>query len=151
VQDTAEQVRDQVTGTVEDTIETVKQQVQNVDFRQQIEERPLVALGVALIGGFVVGGMMSDGNDGGRQSSSGGQQGSSHSGSSMGSGIRSIAQQTGIEDTISNAASALIGSVTDQLKDTLDGIFPGFASKMETTKETPGDFAAKSREAQTTM
>jgi len=149
VQDTAEQVREQVTGTVEDTIETVKQQVQNVDFRQQIEERPLVALGLALIGGFVVGGMMSGGG-GGQAPSSAGQQGSSHSGSSMGSGIRSIAQQTGIEDTISNAASALIGSVTDQLKDTLDGIFPGFASKMETTRETPGDFAAKSREAQTT-
>ena len=146
VQDTTEQIIGQVQGTVEDTIETVKQNVQNVDFRQQIEERPLVALGVALVGGFVLGGLM---GGGGQQQTSGGQQGSSQSGSSMSGGLRSLAQKTGLEDTISNAASALIGSVTDQVKDTLDRNFPGFADKMQTTRETPGSFAEKSREAQT--
>ncbi len=149
VQDTTEQIIDQVKGTVEDSVETVKQSVQNVDFRQQIEERPLVALGVALVGGFVLGGMM--GGGGQQQSSSGGQRGSSQSGSSMSSGIRSVVQNTGLEDTFSNAASALVGSLTDQVKDTIDRSFPGFADRMQTTKETPGGFVQKTREVQKTM
>jgi len=57
-------------------------------------------------------------------------------------------QKTGIEDTISNAAAALLGSVTDQLKNTLDQNFPGFADKMSTAQDSSGDFAEKSREAQ---
>ncbi|MEJ7900738.1 MAG: hypothetical protein WKF63_02780, partial [Thermomicrobiales bacterium] len=79
-----------------------------------------------------------------------GRQYSSHqqSGGAMASGIRSAVQKTGIEDTISNAAAALLGSVTDQLKSTLDQNFPGFADKMNTAQDSPGDFADKSREAQ---
>lgn len=154
VQDTAEQMIGQVKGTVDETVETVKQ---NLDLRKQIEERPLMSLGVALIGGFLLGGLTSGGgghHQGGYQS--GGQYGepqrqysSSHqSGGAMANGIRSAVQKTGIEDTISNAAAALLGSVTDQLKGTLDQNFPGFADKMTTAQKSPGDFSEKSREAQ---
>jgi hypothetical protein len=68
----------------------------------------------------------------------------------MSSGFRSALQKTGLEDTISNAAAAMLGSVTDQLKETLDQNFPGFAGKMQTVQEKPGGFAAKAREAQST-
>ena len=66
----------------------------------------------------------------------------------MASGIRTAVQKTGIEDTISNAAAALLGSVTDQLKNTLDQNFPGFADKMTNAQSSSGGFAEKSREAQ---
>ena len=158
VQDTAEQVRDQVKGTVEDTIETVKQ---NADVRKMIEDRPLLALGVAFAGGYMIGSMT--GGSGGQDSRThsyaqryepSGDQYSyspqSGSGSSMSSGIRSAIQKTGLEDTISNAAAALLGSVTDQLKGTLDRNFPGFADKMDTAQEKQGGFAEKARETQST-
>jgi len=144
VQGTVEQVTDQVKDTVDHTIETVKQ---NMDLKQQIQERPLVALGVALAGGFLLGGMMGDG--GGQhhagsqhQFASGTPVGESQSGGAI-SGIRGAIQKSGLEDTISNAAAALLGSVTDQLKGTLDQNFPGFAGKMNTAQEQSGSFKEK--------
>jgi ElaB/YqjD/DUF883 family membrane-anchored ribosome-binding protein len=151
VQDTAEQVVDQVKGTVDHTIESVKQ---NMDFKQQIEERPLVALGAALVGGFLLGGMM--GGDSGRSQSGSRQEyssgtpvGESRSGG-VTSGIRGAVQRSGLEDTISSAAAALMGSVTDQLKGTLDKNFPGFADKMDTAKDNSGSFSDKARATQST-
>ena len=63
-------------------------------------------------------------------------------------GLRTADQKTGLEDTISSVAAALIGSVTDQVKTTLNDTFPGFADKMNTAQSTSDDFAEKSREAQ---
>jgi ElaB/YqjD/DUF883 family membrane-anchored ribosome-binding protein len=158
VQDTTGQVIDQVKTGVDDTIESVKQ---NIDLRQQIEERPLLALGAALVGGFLLGGMTGGRNHHGGSSGftqsyqpASGQHTAHHDGAhggpAMGSSIRSAIQKTGIEDTISNAAAALLGSVTDQLKDTIDRNFPGFNEKMESVQHQPGGFADKAREAQST-
>jgi ElaB/YqjD/DUF883 family membrane-anchored ribosome-binding protein len=147
VQDTAEQVVDQVKGTVDHTIETVKQ---NMDLKQQIEERPLLALGAALVGGFLLGGMT--GGGGGHQQASGQREyasgtpvGASAAGGGAISGIRGAIQRSGLEDTISNAAAAFLGNLTDQLKGALDQNFPGFAGKMDTAKESSGSFADKAR------
>lgn len=147
VQDTAEHVRGQAQGIMDDAVKSV----QNFDFHQQVEQRPLVAVGAALIGGFVLGGMM--GGGGQQQSSQGGsqggqQQGGGQSGGGMGSQIRNAAQKSGLEDTISNAAAALMGSVTEQLKGTLDSNFPGFSEKMNTAQSKPGSFTDKSRATQ---
>lgn len=148
VQESVEQVRDQVKGTVDDTIQQVKQ---SVDFHKQIEERPLVVLGAAVLGGFFLGGMMGGGGKGGNQSqqSSYGSSSSANHGSAS-SGMRTIIQKSGLEDTISNAGAALLGSVTDQLKSTLDRNFPGFADKLQTAQSKPGSFAEKAHETQTT-
>lgn len=154
VQESVEQVVEQVKGTVDDTIQTVKN---SVDFRQQIEERPLVALGVAILGGFLLGGMSGGGSNGG-SSGHAPQQGYGSSNeyrstSSHGSGsstVRTALQKSGLEDTISNAAAALMGSVTDQLKSTLDRNFPGFADKMQTAQNKPGSLADKTHETQKT-
>jgi ElaB/YqjD/DUF883 family membrane-anchored ribosome-binding protein len=147
VQETAEQLREQVTGTVEDTIQTVKE---NVDFRQAIEDRPLLAVGAALVGGFVLGGLT--GGDDDHRSSQGATMPNSNrtgsSGSSLGSGLRAAIQKSGIEDTLSNAAAAFVGGLSDQLKETLDRNMPGFADKMSTAQETPGGVAEKARQAQ---
>jgi uncharacterized protein YjbJ (UPF0337 family) len=148
VQDSAEQLRDQVSGAVDDTIQTVKE---NIDIRQAIEQRPLLALGAALISGFVLG-SLTGGDDGHQTNSQGATSFTSSrtgsSGSSLGSGLRSAIQKTGIEDTLSSAAAAFIGSLGDQLKDTLDRNMPGFADKMQSAQQTPGSFADKTREAQ---
>jgi len=145
VQDTAGQVVDQVKGTVDHTIESVKE---NMDLRQQIEERPLIALGAALLGGFVLGGMMGGGgherSGAHREYASGTPVGQSASGGGM-SSFRSAVQKSGLEDTLSNAAAALMGSLTDQIKGTMDRNFPGFSDKMSTAQESSGSFADKTR------
>jgi ElaB/YqjD/DUF883 family membrane-anchored ribosome-binding protein len=147
VQDSAQEVREQIKGTIDETVETVKQ---GVDVRRQVDERPLMAVGAALIGGFVLGGLMGgNGSNQGQHSTSASHSGSS--GSSMGQGIRSAMQKSGLDETVTNAASALIASVTDQLRDTLDRNFPGFADKMQTAQHTSGDLANKTRQAQTTQ
>jgi ElaB/YqjD/DUF883 family membrane-anchored ribosome-binding protein len=153
VQDTAEQMVNQVKGTVDHTVEAVKQ---NMDLKQQIEERPLVALGAALVGGFLLGGMMGGGSGHGQSSShreysSGTPVGESRTGGGVRSGIRSAVERSGLEDTISSAAAALMGSVTDQLKNTLDQNFPGFATKMDTAKGSSGSFADKAKASQSTQ
>jgi hypothetical protein len=148
IQDAAEQVREQVSGAVDDTIQAVKQ---NVDVKQMIEERPLLALGAALVGGFVLGGLTRGGDNGQPQQYQGSGT-STHaaggSGSHLGSGLRAAIQKSGIEDTLSSAAAAFVGSLGDQLKETLDRNMPGFADKMQSAQQTPGSFADKAREAQ---
>lgn len=167
VQGTAQEVKESVQGTADKVVEDLKSSVddtvqsvrQNLDLRHQIEQRPLVSLGIALVGGFLIGGMTSnddhsapqhgngygssqtDSGHLGNQRSSGGQP------SAVKQGIRSAVQKTGLEDTISNAAAALIGSVTDQVKSTLDQNFPGFAERMNTAQSSSGDFSTKTKEA----
>jgi len=162
VQDTADQVRSNVQGGVEDTIDTVKgavedtvqgvkQGVENFDLRQSIEERPLVALGAALVGGFVLGGMMGGDNHrsgGGSYATEGSHAAHGGGSGSLGQTLQAAMRKTGLDDTVSNAAAALIGSVTDQVRETIDRNFPGFADKMQTAQQAPGGFAEKSRETQ---
>jgi ElaB/YqjD/DUF883 family membrane-anchored ribosome-binding protein len=52
-----EQIEAKVKGTVENTVDTVKR---TFDIRQQVEERPWTALGVAVAVGFVVGSLGGD-------------------------------------------------------------------------------------------
>jgi ElaB/YqjD/DUF883 family membrane-anchored ribosome-binding protein len=151
VQGTAQDVVDQVKGTVDHTIDTVKE---NMDLKQQIEQRPLLALGAALVGGFVLGGMMGGGGSHQqaghrREFSSGTPVGESAGGAGAMGGIRSAVQRSGLEETISNAAAAFMGNMTEQLKGTLDQNFPGFADKMKTAQERSGSFADKTRATST--
>lgn len=152
-QETVEELRTQVQGTVEDTLQTVKE---NVDIEHFVQERPLVSLGAALIGGFVLGGMLGgDDDDGGHRSSSDSYQ---HSGErqSRGGGsssnlkhqLRSALKSSGLEETFNNATAAMMGSLTEQLKQTVDRNMPGFASKMDTAKQTEGSVMDKSRTVQ---
>ena len=154
---TTEQVIDQVKGTVDDTVESVKE---NLDVRQQIEQRPLLSLGVAFVGGFVLGSITgkddhdhsssyrSYGYQQPESSPSPGYRPQSQQGGSLTQGIRTAVQKTGLEDTISSATAAMIGSVTEQMKTKLDQSFPGFAERMQTAQSSEGDFASKTRDAQ---
>jgi ElaB/YqjD/DUF883 family membrane-anchored ribosome-binding protein len=145
-QETVTELRDQVQGTVDDTIQTVKE---NINFEQFVQERPLVSLGAALIGGFVLGGLLNDSGGGGSSrshdsGSSGSYSGSSSSG--LGHSLRSALKSSGLEDTVNSAAAAMMGSMTEQLKQTMDRNMPGFADRMSTAQQTEGSVSDKSRQ-----
>jgi ElaB/YqjD/DUF883 family membrane-anchored ribosome-binding protein len=158
-----EQLEDQVTHTAEE----VKQNVQEtVDLRHQIEQRPLIALGTAFVGGFLLGGILGGDDDKKRQgyygygnASSyqyqGNDQGSrqqhqGESGGSISGGLKKAAKDSGLESTITNAAAAAMATASDRLKSTIDQSFPGFASKYDTAQETEGGFSEKGEAARST-
>jgi ElaB/YqjD/DUF883 family membrane-anchored ribosome-binding protein len=155
VQETVQQVREQVQGTVEDTLHSAQKAVENVDLQKQVQERPLIAVGAAFIGGILLGKMTSGGNghSGGHASYPRFQPGESGayeqppSSGGMSDGLRSAIHKSGLEDTISNAAAAMMGTVTDQLKSTLNQNFPGFTDKLQSAQKTEGSIIDKSKAA----
>src|SRR5699024_2842729 len=63
VTDTASQVRGEAQAMVDDSVETVKHAVEDFDFERQVQERPLLSVGAAMIGGFVLGGLLGGSSD----------------------------------------------------------------------------------------
>lgn len=155
VMDTTEQLRDQAQGVVDDSIQSVKE---SLDVRQQIEDHPLVALGAAFVAGIALGGITSGGDrqqqprsprSSGSSSAGGFDLGEVQSGASnVASGLRDLAHKSGLDETLSNAAAAFIGNLTEQFKDTLDRNFPGFSEKMASAERTQGGFSQKSHATQ---
>ena len=95
-------IRDEAQEMVHDAVDSVKE---TLDFRQQVEERPLLSVATALVGGYVLGSMMDDDGGGGQSSGSG-----------IGQSLRNSAQESGLFETLENFAAALVGSVTDEVK-----------------------------------
>jgi ElaB/YqjD/DUF883 family membrane-anchored ribosome-binding protein len=148
---TAEQVRDEAKAMVTDSVDSVRQTVESFDLERHVQERPLVSAGMALLGGFVLGAVLGgEGHGQHRTSYSSGANstGGGHDAGGFVSGIRSAAQKSGLEDTLSNAAAALMGSVTEQFKQSLDRSFPGFSDKLGTAQHEPGSFTDKARATQ---
>lgn len=141
-EETVDQVKGQVRDTVDDTIETVKE---HLDLREQVEERPLVSLGVALIGGFVLGGMLGGGGGGDRHRPNYGSE-QDHAGGGLGHTMRHAFKSSGLEETFSNAAAAMMGSVTDEVTRVIDRNIPGFSRKMEQARHTSGSTMDKARQ-----
>jgi len=146
--DTVQTAKETVVGTVDETVQKVKE---GFDLRRQVEERPLVAVGAAMLGGFVLGGILGGGDEERRgrfeqdyQRHGEGRAGAA--GGGLASSLRSAARNTGLDETIENAASALMGSLTDRIRSTVDQNFPGFAEKMQAAQQTPGGMGQK-REA----
>ena len=135
-----DELQSQVQGAAQKVTDTAMQVKDSFDIRRQIEERPLLALGAALVGGFLLGGMGGGGGQGQRSSGGNVQRDWESGGASSGamSGIRRAAQSSGLEDTLSHAASALMGSIADRLRDTLDQSFPGFADKLQEATQRGG-------------
>lgn len=147
VQETVQNVREQVQGTVQDSVETAKQAVENIDWEKQVQERPLLAVGAAFFGGIVLGKLTSGG--GGHHHSQSHLQQPPQYGQSGGvtDGVRSAFQKSGLDDTISNAAAALLGTVTDQVRTTLDRNFPGFTDKLQSAQHSDGSVIDKAKAA----
>lgn len=152
VTETVEQVKGEAQAFVTDTVDSVKETVTDFDFEGYVQERPLVSVGAALLGGFLLGAMLggddhddrrSTGSSSGADTSDGG-----HYAGGIGSSFRGAVQKSGLEDTISNAGAALMGSVTEQLKDMLDRSFPGFSDKLDDAQHRSGSFSQKTKAAQ---
>jgi ElaB/YqjD/DUF883 family membrane-anchored ribosome-binding protein len=139
VTNTAQQIEDKVMDTkqqIEDKVtDTVQQVKEKFDWRGQVEERPLVAVGVAMLGGALLGGVLKDGDDhhsdSSRQMVATGQKRSG-----VGNAIRNAAKDSGLEDTIQKFAQAAFSNIGNQVRDVTERNFPGMAEIMKS--ETPG-------------
>jgi len=141
----ADQVRSQVDQTKEQVkaqVEQTKEQVKQVfDWRHQVEEKPLVALGAAFIGGIVLAGMTGgNGNGGGHHVSHPQSDGSLHStnygqqaaaGAGLMGVVRAAATRAGLDSTITNMADSLMGTLSERVKTIADDAFPGLADKLQ--------------------
>ena len=101
---TVDEVRDEAQDVVNNAVDSVKE---TLDIQHQVQERPLVAVAGAMVGGYLVGSMMSDSGDSG-----GGQS----SGPSMGERLQKTAKESGLLDTLQNFAAALVGSYAEEVK-----------------------------------
>jgi hypothetical protein len=143
--DAAEKIG-QIEDKVAETVGQVKEQVRETfDWRHQVEQKPLVALGVAFVGGMVLAGAVGGGDDNSRRApepkSNGadynlrqyGQQGKTEGDESGGliKTVRNAAKSSGLESTISGLAGAFMMTVADRVKDVADQAFPGMASRLD--------------------
>jgi hypothetical protein len=147
----ASQKIDEIQDRVEDATQKVKD---TFDVRAQIAERPLVAAGVAVAGGFLLGSLMSGDQQqhqedryqtSERQQLYPGRQ--SHESQSQGGGVmgavHSAAKSTGLDDTLNAMAASVVGALTDQLKNMTSEAIPSFSQKFQQAQQTPGGFSQK--------
>lgn len=149
---TADQLRNQVDQKRQeatDKIEQIEQQVAHtaeqvkdqLNWRHQVEEKPLLAVGIALVGGMLLGGAIGGGNnDHGSSNSSGGGNDKAYYGGSQSSGIsgaiRKAAKSSGFEDTMHGVTSAALATAGDRLKDLAHQYFPNVMDKMESEQSS---------------
>ena len=155
VTDTAQQAKETVDQTVQNALGTVTKTVdhardavsgtvdqvkQAIDLKKMAEERPLLALGAALVGGFLLGGL-TGGDDrhrsgsGGQQDQYGGNGGSTGHQGGRASGLRGAAQQSGLDETIAVIGGTLMGMVSERLRSTVKESFPEFEDRMRQHSE----------------
>lgn len=143
-----EQIEQKVTGTAdqvkEQVMQTKDQVMQTFDWRQQVQERPLVAVGAAFLGGVVLGNIMGgDDHDRYRGSDSSFNtvqsqergMGSTAGGGGMMASIRHAAKSSGLEETVGGMAAGLMGTLSDRMKKYADEVFPGMAEKIQGAKD----------------
>jgi len=169
-QDAVGQTAQQVTEQVKQTTQQVTEQVKsNFDWQKQMEERPLVMVGAAFLGGFVLGSLTGGDDDGQRSHRApdspgysyggplyGSQMGmssqrshqpsqakgmgamSAMGGTGMMAGLKGMIQQSGLQDTLTNSASALINTFNDKIRTTLEEQVPGYKEKMQQQQSGQG-------------
>jgi hypothetical protein len=153
-----EQLEQKVTGVadqVQGQVEQVREQVmETFDWRKQVDERPLVALGAAFIGGVVLSSVL--GNDDDRRSSNNsgrysyntvqyGKGGSSGASAGIMGTVRNAAKSTGLEETLNSMTSNLMTTLTERIRDVADQAFPGMGEKLQNAAKqgTFGDKVAE--------
>jgi len=154
-----EQTRSDATEKIEKIEQQVTQSAESVkeslDWRHQVEQRPLIALGTAFIGGLMLGELTNgDQHEAPRYSSNGnGASRSSYESrekSSQGGvtgAVRHAAQASGAEDAISSAAAALLSTAGQRIKDVIDETYPGFLERYDRSKTASGGVSERVRAA----
>jgi hypothetical protein len=144
---TADQLRHELgrerNGLTRD-VDRIEEQVKSsFDVKRKIDENPLLAVGLAVAGGFLLGAMV-----GGKQRRASGA-GASWSGPAAGPGIAGAVRAglteslrrgagTSVDDALTTITAALTAVLTDQAKELLDRNLPGFADRYEQV-DHPGD------------
>jgi len=124
-----EQVLDSTQMIQEKATETVQQVKEQFDWRRQVNDRPLMAAGAAMIGGMMLGKMTSGGDHRSSGSTSGVSSGSSGSSSGIITGsLRSAFQRSGL---------------TEQIESTMDGFFSNVASRMKDMTKNMTDMSGQ--------
>ena len=135
-----DQIEQQVMGKaqeIEHKVSDTAQQVKaKMDWRHQVEERPLLAVGAALIGGMLIGGLTGkdDGRDSGPRATS--SHATEHSRGGVTNAVRNAARESGLEDSIQNFASAAFGQLGTKMRDMTERTFPGMLDKVQGAAET---------------
>jgi ElaB/YqjD/DUF883 family membrane-anchored ribosome-binding protein len=145
-----EAIQDQVMDTVhqaeQKVTDTAQQVKEKLDWRTQVEQRPLMAIGAAFIGGILLGNMT--GKDGGGQHSYRGGDYASPSSGAMQSGgqmsgltnsIRNAAKDSGLDDTIQNLANGVFTMLGDRVKGMAEQYAPGIADQLGMSSSSKSD------------
>jgi len=125
------------TQQVKETVEDAKQQVKDTfDLRKQIEEKPLLALGAALAGGFILGGVLGDGGHDDRRYpryDEGPRPMPYRPPATAGvmDGVRKAAKSTGIEETLNTMVSSFMGQLGERVKAIGEEAFPSLMSQQQ--------------------
>ena len=124
-----EQVLDSTQMIQDKATETVQQVKEQFDWRQQVNERPIMAAGAAMIGGMILGKMTSGGDHRSSGSTSGTNSGASGSGGGIITGsLQSAFQRSGL---------------TDQIESTMDDFFANVASRMKDMTKNMTDMSGQ--------
>jgi len=155
VDETVQQARDtvqQARDTVIETVETVKQ---SFDISHQVQERPWPTLGMAVAGGFILGRIFAGDDEeqrrgdygrtdryftpqsSGTSSAHAPHQGDADHGGMM-TGLREAAKSAGLDNMMSALSGALIGVLTDRIRDAVEQNFPEFADQLRRQSERQG-------------
>jgi len=156
-----EQTRSDASQKIEKIEQQVTQSAESVkeslDWRHQVDARPLLALGGAFLGGMLLAGMTGGSSNGngsasrnysfegaGNQSSSGNQQSGGISGA-----IKHAAHTSGADEAVTSAAAAVLTSVSQQVKDAIEETYPGFLERYENSKSATGGVTDRMKAATT--
>jgi len=129
---------------IEEKVGAATQQVKDkFDWRRQVDDNPLFALGAATFAGMILGGLVSGGDDD-RQShrdtpnyerygTSPYPQYRSYNqgnGGGIGASLRSAAKSSGLEETISSMGGTLMATLADRVREVADQSIPGLKEKL---------------------
>jgi ElaB/YqjD/DUF883 family membrane-anchored ribosome-binding protein len=123
-----------IESKVSDTAQQVKAQM---DWRHQVEERPLMAVGAALVGGMLLGGIVGKGNDHQSTQQIAGKQ-ASHGGGVTDT-VRKAAKDSGLDNAVENFANAAFGMIGERMREMTDRTFPGMLDKVQHTANRISD------------
>ncbi|CAN5865462.1 hypothetical protein BH20CHL4_BH20CHL4_11530 [soil metagenome] len=106
-----------------------------LDWRRQVEARPLLSVGAAFIGGVILGGVTSGNDD--REAScyqydpsrSQYHPGERRTDRSLASAVRSAVRASGVEETLSSAVAAALTIAGQRVKEVIDEWYPGFSER----------------------
>jgi len=144
---------------IEQKVDAAAQQVKDkIDWRRQVDDNPMLALGAAFIGGMVLGGVLGGGDDNGRQPRADygygrygqhdtstyfqSQSGRSSSSGGIGGTIRNAAKSSGLEETIQSMSGTVMATVADRLREVADQSLPGLKERLGGGSSSSGGTSA---------